>query len=76
MEQKVPPKGLCPRIVAACRLGSKVFQGIAGLMEICLRKTRSYSNQPMLLCLKASLIISLEYASISLANGSDVLTAM
>ena len=62
----------CPRIVAACRLGSNVFQEREELMEICLRKTRLYSIQPFPSCLRASRINRREYANLSRVAGSEV----
>ena len=65
----------CPRIVAACRLGSNMFQEREELMESCLRKTRSYSIQLLPSCLRASWINRREYANMSRVAGSEVRTA-
>ncbi len=71
-EQNVPMVDLWPSIVDACKIGSSVFHGRRGLMDIWQRNTRSYSSHPLFPCRRDSLVISLAYA---LVSRSEVLTA-
>ena len=76
MVHSIPSEVRWPRIVAAWRLGSSVFQDNAGLIDTCCQKTLSYSAYPVPPCLRASRIIRHAYASILRVKSSGVRMAM